>query len=363
MKAIRLMGATAVAAVLAAGSYAWAQGKSVTVVSWGGAYTKSQVEAYHKPFIAKTGIQIKSEDYNGNVAAIKAQVQSKKVTWDIVDVELADAIRLCDEGLIERIDAKTLPAGANGKSAADDFVKGTLHDCSVATIIWSTVYAYDKSKFAGAKPATMADFFDAKKFPGKRGMRKVAKNNLEFALIADGVPAKDVYKVMKTKEGIDRAFKKLGTIKKDIVWWEAGAQPPQLLGDGQVVMTTAYNGRIFDAALKDKKPFEIVWDGQIWDIDLWVIPKGSPNKAQALEFLKFSTSTQALAEQAKWISYAPARQSSIPLVGKFQDGKTDMAPHMPTSPKNFTNAVQNDFLYWADRQDELTKRFNAWLAQ
>jgi len=362
MNAIRLAGATAIAAILAAGA-AQAQQKSITVVSWGGAYTKSQVEAYHKPFVAKTGIQIKSEDYEGSVAPIKAQVLAKKVTWDIVDVELADAVRLCDEGLIEKIDLKSLPPGKDGKPASEDFIKGTLHDCAVATIVWSTIYAYDKAKFAGDKPKTIADFFDTKKFPGKRGLRKTPKVNLEFALMADGVKAADVYKVMKTKDGVARGFKKLDAIKKDIVWWEAGAQPPQLLGDGQVVMTTAYNGRIFDAALKDNKPFEIVWDGQIWDIDLWVIPKGTPNKAAALDFLKFSTTTEALAEQARWIAYAPTRKSSIALVGKYQDGKTDMAPHMPTASANFENAVQNDFLFWADKQDELVKQFNAWLAR
>jgi len=358
----KLFGACAATAVMAAG-YAWAQQKSITVVSWGGAYTKSQVEAYHKPFTAKTGVVIKSEDYEGSVAPIKAQVQSNKVTWDLVDVELADAVRMCDEGLLEKIDIKSLPAGKDGKPAGEDFIKGTYTDCAVATIIWSTIYAYDSSKFAGAKPATIADFFDTKKFPGKRGMRKVPKINLEFALMADGVKAADVYKVLKTKEGVDRAFKRLDTIKGDIVWWTAGSQPPQLLGDGQVVMTTAYNGRIFDAALKDKKPFNIVWDGQVWDIDLWVMPKGSPNKQAALDFLKFSTSTEALAEQARWISYAPARRSSIALVGKNIDGKTDMGPHMPTAPANFKNAVQNDFVFWADKQDELTKQFNAWLAK
>jgi putative spermidine/putrescine transport system substrate-binding protein len=363
MKTVKLLGATAIAAALA-GGYAYAQSKTLTVVSWGGAYTKSQVEAYHKPFIAKTGIQIKSEDYDGTVAPIKAQVQSGKVTWDIVDVELADAVRMCDEGLLEKVDPKTMLApGADGKSAADDFIKGTVHDCAVATILWSTIFAYDDKKFAGAKPTTIADFFDTTKFPGKRGMRKSPKINIEFALMADGVPAADVYKVMKTKEGIDRAFKKLDSIKKDIVWWEAGAQPPQLLGDGQVVMTTAYNGRIFDAAMKDGKPFVIVWDGQVWDLDLWVIPKGSPNKDAAMDFLKFSTSTEALAEQAKWISYAPSRMSSVAKVGKFNDGKTDMAPHMPTAAANFKNAVQNDFLFWADKQDELTKQFNTWLAK
>jgi putative spermidine/putrescine transport system substrate-binding protein len=358
----KLLTAAAVTAVLAAGS-ASAQNKSLTVVSWGGAYTASQVEAYHKPFVKKTGIQIKSDDYNGGIAKIKAQVKSGKVTWDIVDVELADAIRACDEGLLETIDASKLPAGKDGTPAEKDFIKGTLHDCAVANIIWSTIYAYDTTKIKGAPPKTMADFFDTKKYPGKRGMRKTPKINLEFALIADGVAAADVYKVLATKKGVDRAFKKLDTIKKDIVWWSAGAQPPQLLADGQVLMTTAYNGRIFNAVAKEKKPFKIVWDGQGWDIDLWVIPKGAPNKEAALKFLAFSTATEQLANQAKYIAYAPARKSSVPLVGKYQDGKIDMGPHMPTAPENFKNAFQNNFEYWADHQDELTKRFNTWLAK
>jgi len=333
------------------------------VVSWGGAYTKSQVEAYHKPFIAKTGNQIISEDYNGGLAEVKAQVEAGNVTWDIVDVELSDAVRGCDEGLLEPIDKSILPAAPDGTPAEDDFIKGTLTECAVATIVWSTVYAYDKSKLPNG-PTTMADFFDLAKFPGKRGLRKTPKANLEFALIADGVPVDEVYDVLSTDEGVERAFKKLDTIKSEVVWWEAGAQPPQLLADGEVVMTTAYNGRVFNAVAAEDKPFEIVWDGQVWDLDLWVIPKGAPNKDLALDFLAFSTETEQLAAQASWISYGPARKSSAPLVGTYAT-KPDlqMGPQMPTAPENFANALQNNFEFWADNQDELNERFNAWLAQ
>jgi len=335
----------------------------LTVVSWGGAYTKSQVEAYHKPFIAKTGNQIISEDYNGGLAEVKAQVEAGNVTWDIVDVELSDAVRGCDEGLLEPIDKSILPAAPDGTPAEDDFIKGTLTECAVATIVWSTVYAYDKSKLPNG-PTTMADFFDLAKFPGKRGLRKTPKANLEFALIADGVPVDEVYDVLSTDEGVERAFKKLDTIKSEVVWWEAGAQPPQLLADGEVVMTTAYNGRVFNAVAAEDKPFEIVWDGQVWDLDLWVIPKGAPNKDLALDFLAFSTETEQLAAQASWISYGPARKSSAPLVGTYAT-KPDlqMGPQMPTAPENFANALQNNFEFWADNQDELNERFNAWLAQ
>ena len=337
----------------------------LTVVSWGGAYTKSQVEAYHKPWMAKTGKTIVSEDYGGGIAEIKAQVESGNVTWDVVDVELSDAIRACDEGLLEEIDHSTLPAAPDGTPAADDFLPGTLHDCAVSNIIWSSVYVYDSSKVRNWNaPKTMADFFNTDAYPGKRGMRKNPKVTLEFALIADGVPTSEVYDVLGTEEGVARAFAKLDTIKDDIVWWEAGAQPPQLLADGEVIFTTAWNGRVFNAVAAEDQTFEMVWDGQIYDLDLWVIPKGSKNKEAALDFVAFSTATEQLAAQASWISYGPARASSVAQIGTYHDNPAiNMADHMPTAPGNFKNALQNDFEFWADNADELNERFNSWLAK
>ena len=360
MKLNTILSGVAASALMAGAAYAAGE---VTVVSWGGAYTKSQVEAYHKPWMAETGNVIVSEDYNGGLAEVKAQVEAGNVTWDLVDVELSDAVRGCDEGLLEEIDLSVLPDGADGTPAEQDFIEGTLHDCAVANIIWSTIYAYDSSKIENG-PTTMADFFDLEAFPGKRGLRKGPKANLEMALVADGVASGDVYDVLSTDEGVDRAFAKLDTIKSDVVWWEAGAQPPQLLADGEVAMTTAYNGRIFNAVAAEDKSFEIVWDGQIWDLDLWVIPKGAPNKDLAMEFLAYSTMTEQLAAQASWISYGPARKSSAPLVGSYNSKpELAMGPQMPTAPENFGTAIQNDFEFWADNQDELNERFNAWLAQ
>jgi putative spermidine/putrescine transport system substrate-binding protein len=339
-----------------------ASAQSLTVMSWGGAYGESQVEAYNKPFAAMKGITVNMVDADNPATPIKAMVEAGNVSVDVADVELSDAVRLCDEGLLEEIDHSMLPPGIDGTPAEEDFIEGALTDCAVASIVWSTIYAYDTTKFSGEVPTTIADFFDLEKFPGKRGLRKGAKANLELALMADGVPAAEVYEVLATPEGVDRAFAKLDTIKKDVVWWEAGAQPPQLLADGEVVMTTAYNGRIFAAAVAENKPFQIVWDGQIMDLDLFVVPKGAPNKELAMEYIAFATDSQRLADQAKWISYGPARKSSAPLVGLYKDGVTEMGPHMPTAPENLKNAVLNDFEFWADNGVELEERFNAWLA-
>lgn len=316
--------ATTLGAALSTSAYA--EGER-TVVSWGGAYRRSQVEAHHKSFSAKTGVTIRSEDYDGSIGVIRSQAESGKVTWDLVDTELAEALLLCDEGLTEPIDQSQLPAAPDDTPATEGFLPGTLHECAGASVIWTNIYAYDGTRFPGDKPTTAEDFFDLEKFSGKRGLRKIAKATLEFALIADGVESDDVYDVLATKDGQDRTFAKLDTIKDDIIWWETGAQPPQLLADGGVVMSTAWNGRIFNAQVVENKPFEIVWDGQIWDLDLWMIPKGAPNKEKALEFLKYATSTEQLAEQARWISYGPARTSSTPLITTHADRDSDGIAH------------------------------------
>ena len=107
---------------------------SITVVSWGGAYTKSQVEAYHKPWSQETGHQVVSEDYSGGLAEVKAQVEAGNVTWDVVDVELSDALQGCDEGILEEIDHSTLPAAPDGTPAAKDFLPGALQDCAVGNL-------------------------------------------------------------------------------------------------------------------------------------------------------------------------------------------------------------------------------------
>ena len=340
-----------------------AMAEQITVMSWGGTYSQSQVEAYQKPFTAETGIGVLSLDSDNPAIPLKAQVEAGNVTTDVADIEYADAIRLCDEGLLERIDPAILPAAPDGTPATEDFLPQGLSDCAVGSIVFSTIYAYDRSRYGDNPPKTIADFFDAEKFPGKRGLKKAPKALLEMALMGDGVPADQVYEALATPEGLDRAFAKLDTIKRDVVWWESGAQAPQLLADGEVVMTTAYNGRIFNAAVDEGQPFKIIWDGQIYEPEGWVIPKGAPNMEEALEFVKFSTSTEPLARAAEWISYGPTRKSSAPLVGNFQkDGKTPMAPNLPTAEENLKNALLSSYEFWADHDTELNERFNAWLA-
>lgn len=334
----------------------------VEVLSWGGAYSDSQIEAYNKPFEAETGIKVNMIDVDNPATPIKAQVESGNVTSDVASIGVSDATRLCDEGALEEIDAAALLPAADGTPAAQDFLDGALGDCFVATDVYSTIIAYDAARFPDKAPSSIADFFDLAAFPGKRGVLKEPRFTLEMALMADGVPADQVYDVLETEAGLARAFAKLDGIKDHAVWWEAGAQPPQLLADGEVTMTQAYNGRIFNASVDEGKPFEIIWDGQVWEVEGWGILKGAPNLENALKYVAFSTSAESLARASMQISYGPPRHSAAALVGTYKDTDIQMAPNLPTDPANMGNALQFNNDFWVDHVSELNERFAAWLA-
>lgn len=325
-------------------------GDQLTITGYGGAYQMSQRKAYFEPYAKQSGLKIIEDEYNGESSKIRAMVGTKSVSWDLVDVNSSSAVQLCADGILETIDWKKLGLDRTKITGGDKF------DCGVPSIISATVVAYDKDRLPNG-PKTIGDLFDTKKFPGKRGLFKSAFGNLEWALIADGVAIKDVYRILETPPGVDRAFRKLDTIKKDVVWWTSGAQPPQLLADGQVAMSSAWNGRIYDAVKNSGKHFEIMWDAQELDWDLWVIPKGGSRLEDAYKFIAFASSPAAQADQTRYISYGPVNQDAIPHVDPA------VLPNLPTAPDHMANALLVDPIFWADKGGELGQRFTAWLAK
>ena len=372
-----LLAATAVAA-LASGGALWAQGDpepcegcadAMTVVSWGGAYQTSQQKAYSEPYAKLTGTKFTwDESSNEAVAKLRAQFEAGNVTWDLVDVEGPDSQRLCDEGLAMEIDFdKILAPGNDGSTPTADFGDSLINECFIPQIWFSTTFGYrtDVAEWNGKTPTSVCDVFDLETFPGKRALEKRPKKNLEWALLCDGVAKDDLYDVLSTPEGVERALAKLGTIKSQTVWWSAGAETPQLLADKEVVMGSTYNGRLFSVIAEQKQPVAMLWDYEIFDFDGWIVPANLPEdrKARVMNFLRFATDTQRLADQAKYIAYGPARASSQPLVSTHADLGIEMAPYMPTNPDNMKNYLINNIEWWADHQDEVEARFQAWLSQ
>jgi putative spermidine/putrescine transport system substrate-binding protein len=340
-----------------------AAAQDLTVVSWGGAYQDAQDAAVYQPFEQEHGLTIQRESYSGGLAELQAQVTAGNVTWDVVDMEPTDAVRACDEGLLEVLDDLELAAAPDGTPAEDDLLPGSRSDCFIGAVNVGMIIAYNADAFPDGAPTSAADYFDLERFPGQRGGYRNASRTLELALLADGVPASEVYDLLATTEGQDRAFAKLDTIRGSIVWWEAGAQPVQLLADREVVMSVAWNGRIFTAQQTESQPFEILWDQQVLEGSGWVIPRGAPHLDLAKEFIVEATTAEGLARTATFIPYGPSRRSAAALVGSNPETGTPMAEHLPTAEGRTDNALALDAEFWATYGDVINQRFTAWLAR
>lgn len=327
--------------------------QQLNVVSWDGAYVKSQMLGFIRPWEEATGVRANVLQYSGGIDEIRRQVRAWNVHWEVVDMELFDAIHACEQGLLEQIDPQQLPPAPDGTPAQEDFINAGLVPCGVGNVVSSTVVSYNREHLA-TPPRRLEDFFNIADFPGRRGLRRSPQGNLEWALVADGVPRERVYEVLSTPEGVDRAFAVLTRIKPHIDWWRSGEEALQLLQTGQVAMTSVYSGRIHDAVARGE-PLAILWDHQIWSYDVWAIPKNSRNPALALEFIKFATSTRSLARQASYIPYGPVRRSSLALVSP------EMRSQLPTAEHNLATAIELDAQWWARHLEAMNQRFERWL--
>lgn len=332
--------------VVAASPITWG-GEKLTIVSAGGSLQKAQGEAYFKPFEQATGIEVVQDSWNYELSKIRAMVETGKVVWDITTGDYAHAIIGCDENFLEEVDFTNL-------GDSEDYIKGTRHPCGYASDIFAMIFGYDANKFTDG-PKTLADVFDTKRWPGKRGLGKNPKELLEQALVADGVSPDKVYEVLAEPEGVDRALAKIATIKDDIIWWETISQGPQLLADGEVVILQTYNGRLYDAAVTNGRNLKPIWDGQVYNPSIWLVPKGG-NSAAAQKFIEFISEPKVQASYTNRIPYGPARRSAMQYVD------AEMIPWLPTAKENLVTAISSDEEFWADYYEEIYERFQAWLA-
>ncbi len=325
--------------------------RDLTWVSFGGVLQDSIRESFAKPFAADTHTPLIEDTYSGALSAVAAQVMAKSVTWDVVDFD-SDVMRAgCDQGYLEQLDWSKLPAKSAFIPAAVDT------PCGLGFLTGALVLGFDASKFPGGGPASWADFWDVSKFPGKRGMRQDANTTLEVALMADGVAPADVYKVLGTAAGVDRAFHKLDALKPYISWWTVGAQSVQALASGEVAMTAAYSGRLISANVREGKHYNLIWDaGSIYFHDYWGIPKGSPNRDSAIAFIASTAQVQ------RQLAFSTASGYGPTLVVKADQAGANLQNNILT-PERLTHSVARDDDFWSEHRDDLTKRFNIWASK
>jgi putative spermidine/putrescine transport system substrate-binding protein len=352
--------ATAVAVALGVHPYTVRAQNTLSVATWGGAYGRAQEIALFEPFAKKTGTVVATEIYDGKLPKLRSLIDSGTPV-DVVDVSAGALSTLCKDGLLETIDAAALETEGDS-SSGDDFFTGAVSDCGVASVAWSTAVAFDRDAFSKGQPENISALLDTARFPGKRGLPKNPHRTIELALLADGVPPETVYSELATAEGADRAFAALDKIKNDVFLWDKAEQPITWLLEDKVAMTAGYSGRIFRAAVGDRN-VDVLWDGQIYDVDAWAIPKTSENKEEAMRFIRFATAPEQLAAQARLTAYGPMRKSALGLVGTHPIIGVDMQKFLPTAPANFQKALKFDDAWWDQNGAALTQRFAIWAAE
>ena len=331
----------------------------LTVTTWPGAYGRAQAHAMTQPYGSAKHVDVRIAQWEGELKDVADAVARHNYKGDVIDFELPKAVEACRRGLLEKIDTTTLPPGRDGTPAAADFVPGALGPCWVGSVVYSQAIIFAPS--VAGEPKTLNDFFDSAKFPGARALnRSSAKFNLEMALLADGVAPKDVYTVLSTPDGVARALHKLDSLKPNLVWWSAAGEPARLVKSGAATFATILNGEggIFDA--RSNAP-GIIWDRQLYELDVFGIPAGDPKKDMALDFIRYATGSVPLAGVASWVPYGPARRSSRALVGNNPDLHIAMTPWLPTT--HFDSAFAVDDAWWLAHGAEIAPRWQAWLDQ
>ena len=312
----------------------------VRVCSYGGALQDAQRRAYFKPFEELSGIQV-IEAEGPDIAKVKAMVDTGNPEYDVTEQEGSSVVSLAKQGdYWEPIDY-TLFDTAN----IDQAFRHKLY-CDM--LPYAQIYAYRTDAFKGRKPMNNADLWDTKAFPGPRAMQGGGALNpdLEIALMAAGTPRSKVYPI-----DLDEALASLGKLKPEVVkWWAAGAQPAQMLNDDEVVMSTAWNGRI--AAIQAAgAPVEIVWRDQLLRTDAWAIPKGAANASNAQKLTAFIT-----------MAAPQARLSSLITYGFVNDAAAKLLPPerlklLPTAPDIKKDLIVYDSEWWSANLDRVRGRW------
>ncbi|WP_118180486.1 ABC transporter substrate-binding protein [Paraburkholderia phosphatilytica] len=331
--------------------FVWTSGraasKRIVVRDDGGIYTKAYDAVFYRPFTEKTGIEVVGVQANAEpTAQIKSMVEAGSYTWDMAKIS-QPAILLLTTGGKEYLERHGLEADPTIAKIPQQY----MSPFGVGTNVYTTVLAYRTDAFKGRKaPASWADFWNVKDFPGRRALRKYPFDTVEESLMADGVPTSQVYPC-----NFDRAFASLDKIAKHVdVWWTSGAQVEQMLGSGEVDMVATWVSRP-QSAIANGAPVAIVWNQNIWGVDNWSILKGTPNADACREFIKFASDPK---RQASLVQYFPA---GLTQPDAFSYVKPDVAKNCPTFPENIKTGLHIDAKYWQQNQSVALDRFNRWV--
>lgn len=317
-----------------------AAARDLTIVAGGGALQ----DHMRRTLFATFGQPVVDSAYDYSVGPIRAMVQARNVTWDVVMVEAPDLIRGCEDGIFERIDwtvvnrAKFMPGGTN--------------TCGAGAIGWGVSVFWDTARNPTG-PANFQEFWDTQRFPGRRTLRRGARMTLEVALMADGVPAAEVYRVLATPAGQARAFAALDRIRPSLHFWTGGQQPIELVNAGEVAYALGFVGRTANA-IRGGARYELNWNTLLFAFDYWAVVRGSENAAAGMRLIEHITNPAPLLALTQLWPINPVTAAVA--------NDADVRARNPLMMTNHqAGGLQIDTEFWLEYGPDLEQRFAAWL--
>ena len=326
-----------------------ARADDVVIADFGGLIQKMTSDVYIKPFGAENGINVTEDTRDYGIGVVKAKIDGGSNLWDVVAIEDLEALQGCEEGWLQKLDWSKI-------AEKDALLPNSVKDCAVGKIVYNIVLTYSSKRTTNA-PTSWADFWDTKKWPGKRSMEKNPRGQLEIALLADGVKPEDIYKVLSTPEGVDRAFAKLDELKPNIIWWAHPGLAREMLMNGESVMGTSYDSGNNFVNMNENAGLQSVYSNPIISTDYWGIVAGAKHPEAAEKFLNYASSAKKQAELASKMAIGVTNTAS------FSSIDPKVLSILPTNPDNIKTGVQSDPAFWLDHFDELNRRFSAWAGQ
>ena len=304
---------------------------------------------FFTPFAKQNGIPTVL-DNKGETrwGGLKALIDTKQRPYDIIETEIYEQTRACDEGLFRKLDLVKL-------GIADKLNRDNMYSCGVGVGITAVTVAFRDGTFA-QNPTSIEDYFNLAKFPGKRGLRATPQFSLELALLADGVKPSELHTVMATPKGLDRAFAKLDTIKPQLVFWESGAQSVQLLTGGDVAMSTGYSHRVALARIGGEK-LNMIWDRSFLNHDAFAIMNGAEHADLALKFLQFYADPKREAEFIKEMPMGPVMKDTVKYLSP---DLIKLLPYGDNLKTSVNGSGPKAIAFWLDNGDSIAKRWTAW---
>ncbi|WP_187270703.1 extracellular solute-binding protein [Lacisediminihabitans profunda] len=293
---------------------------SLTFVGYGGAGQQGQIDAWQTPYTAAHPNVTFQNTSPASVAGVQAQVQAGNIQWDVVNVAPYAATQNCGT-LFEKLSVPKLDP--------KDFPAGTIGECYVGNFTNSPMVAYNVKDFPDPSkaPKTIADFFNTKKFPGKRGVVSDLQDGMiEYPLLADGVKADKLYPL-----DVPRALKKWDTIKSDTIFAPNVGVLQQDVANDQVSMFIMVASRVL-VELNAGVQIKPIWDTTVTALNAFAVPKGDTKLASAEDFIQASVQPGPSAAIAEKDGVSPINLKSKPnlsanaalvnVFGKSNTGKT-----------------------------------------